>query len=183
MTKAPPARLGARGVCLGHDTDSRVTQCGRPYLFALKSPAPWTVLAVIMAVNRQRAVAIWAGPGPQVLRGTIPRENNTGSAAAVGIVVVTHRLIAPRRQLPGLCLLLTRTRVGTSSYTPPTIGTPALRRMRSTTRPPMKAPNITCDSICQFASSFSSMDRTSFVASVDIGTVPFLKVLLAVFGG
>ena len=47
----------------------------------------------------------------------------------------------------------------------------------------MKAPNITCDSICQFASSFSSMDRISFVASVDIGTVPFLRVLLTVFGG
>jgi len=47
----------------------------------------------------------------------------------------------------------------------------------------MKAPNIICDSVCQFASSFSSKDRISFVASVDIGKVPFLRVLLAVFGG
>ncbi len=123
VTKAPPARLGARGVCLGHDTDSRVTQCGRPYLFALKSPAPWTVLAVIMAVNRQRAVAIWAGPGPQVLRGTIPRENaqkTTGCGGGAFIACCSNsgslaKFAAIRRASSFVSSLAAERRPGSSS--------------------------------------------------------------------
>jgi len=47
----------------------------------------------------------------------------------------------------------------------------------------MKAPNMICDSVCQFASSFFSKGPMSFIASVDIGTVPFLRVFAGFFGG
>ena len=59
VTKAPPAGFGGEGGCLGHDTDSRVTDAAARILSA-EVPAPLTVLAVMMAAPRQYPVAIWA---------------------------------------------------------------------------------------------------------------------------
>jgi len=59
VIKAPPAGFGGEGGCLGHDTDSRVTDAAARILCA-EVPAPWIVLAVIMAANRPHPVAMWA---------------------------------------------------------------------------------------------------------------------------
>jgi hypothetical protein len=39
----------------------------------------------------------------------------------------------------------------------------------------MKAANMTCDNVCQFAVNIFSMEPISFIPSVDIGTAAFLK--------
>ena len=69
---SPCTGFGGEGGCLGHDTDSRVTDAAARIL-CFEVPAPLVVLAVIMAANRPYPVAILAGPRHSIPTKTLRR--------------------------------------------------------------------------------------------------------------